>query len=112
MGYTSFLYRQVFVHPPQIPSDINLKGKTVIVTGANSGIGLEAARQCVRLEAKLLILPVRTIAKGEAAKADICKTNPSSETQVEIWLLDMDSFESVLDFGKRARGLERKCVIP
>ena len=105
MGQLSFLYRQVFVHPPRIPSNIHLRGRTVLITGANSGIGLEAARQCVSLSAKLIILAVRTMAKGEAAKKDILATNPTSKSEVQIWELDMESFESVTAFGKRTQTL-------
>ncbi|KUJ17313.1 putative 3-oxoacyl-reductase [Mollisia scopiformis] len=105
MTFVGYLFRQVFVHPSQIPSDTNLEDQTIIITGANSGIGLEAARQCVRMKAKTLILAVRSSCKGEAAKKDILSTNPGSSTQVEIWILDMESFESVLAFGERASAL-------
>lgn len=105
MTFPGYLFRQVFVHPPQIPSDVNLNDQTVIITGANSGIGLEAARQCVRMKAKIVILAVRSSSKGEAAKKDILSTNPGSSTQVEVWLLDMESFESVLAFGERVSKL-------
>lgn len=110
MGFASFLYRQVFVHPPPLPTDLSLEGQTVLITGANSGIGLEAARQCVRLNAATVILAVRTVSKGEEAKADILKSNPGSKTSVEVWPLDLESFDSVLAFGKRAQGLTRKSL--
>ncbi|KAE8441520.1 hypothetical protein EG329_004866 [Mollisiaceae sp. DMI_Dod_QoI] len=107
MTFMGYLFRQVFVHPPQIPSDVDLEDQTVVITGANSGIGLEAARQCIRMKAKTVILAVRSTSKGEAAKTDILSTNPESSTQVEVWLLDMESFESVLAFGERASKLPR-----
>lgn len=110
MTFAGFFFRQVFVHPPQIPPDVNLEGQTVIVTGANSGIGLEAARQCVRLRAKTLILAVRSSAKGEAAKKDILSTSSGSVTQVEVWILDMESIESVLAFGDRASKLPSESI--
>lgn len=107
MTFASYLFRQVFVHPPQIPAEVSLAGQTVLITGANSGIGLEAARQCVRLSVEVLILAVRSVGKGEAAKVEILKSNPRSESKVEVWDLDMESFDSVLAFGKRAQSLER-----
>lgn len=107
MGYLGFLYRQLFVRPPPISTNVDLKGKTVLITGSNSGIGLEAARQCSKLEAELVILAVRTVSKGEDAKASILKSNPSSSTRLEIWELDLESFKSVLAFGKRAGALRR-----
>jgi hypothetical protein len=45
MGFPSFIYRQLFVYPPQIPSTVSLKEQVILLTGANFGIGLEAARQ-------------------------------------------------------------------
>jgi len=107
MGLPSFVFRQLFVHPPQLSTTLSLKDQTVLITGSNTGIGLEAARQCVRLDAAILILAVRSISKGEAAKADILKTNPTSVTQVEVWNLDQESIKSVIAFGERVQGLPR-----
>ncbi len=107
MGFASYLYRQVFVHPPQLPHNLDLRGKIIIITGANSGVGLEAARQCVQLNADRVILAVRTLSKGNEAKADIMHSNPLSKTSVDVWELDMESFTSVLSFGRRAETLTR-----
>jgi NAD(P)-dependent dehydrogenase (short-subunit alcohol dehydrogenase family) len=79
MDFPCFIYRQLFVHPPQIPSTISLKEQVILLTGANSGIGLEAAHQYVRLEAALVIFAVRSLPNGEAAKADVLRTNPLRE---------------------------------
>jgi hypothetical protein len=105
MTFAGYLLRQVFVHPPQIPSNVSLEGQTILITGATSGIGLEAARQCVRMKAKIVILAVRSISKGEAAKEDILGSNPGATTKVEVWVLDLESFDSVLAFGERASKL-------
>lgn len=43
----AFFYRQLFVTPPVPSSDCS--GKTIIVTGANVGLGKEAARHFVQL---------------------------------------------------------------
>jgi retinol dehydrogenase-12 len=107
MGFPSFIYRQLFVHLPQILSNISLKEQAILLTGANSGIVLEAARQWVRLGAALVIFAVRSLPKGKAAKADVLKTNPGSKTKVELWQLDMESYNSVLAFGKHAQELPR-----
>lgn len=111
MGFPSFLYRQLFVGVPQLPSTLSLKDQTILITGSNTGIGLEAARQCVKLDANILILAVRSISKGQAAKADILKSYTTSKTQVEVWDLDQESIKSVTAFGKRVQALPRLDVV-
>jgi len=82
-------------------------GKTVIVTGSNTGLGFEAARHFTRLGAAKVILAVRSLEKGEVAKEDIEKTT-GVKNVVEVWQLDMSSYKSVLDFTARAdKELER-----
>jgi NAD(P)-dependent dehydrogenase (short-subunit alcohol dehydrogenase family) len=45
-------------------------GRTFVVTGANSGIGLETSRELVRRGAHV-VLAVRDTARGEQARADL-----------------------------------------
>lgn len=71
LGYfLKFWYTQHFTRP-QLPTDRNFKGRTVIITGANVGLGFEAARHIVQMGASKVILAVRSVDKGEAAIADI-----------------------------------------
>ncbi|KAJ0123344.1 dehydrogenase/reductase SDR family member 13 [Diaporthe amygdali] len=85
-------------------------GKTVIVTGANVGLGLEAARHFVRLDAAKVILACRDTEKGERAKTDIERTTARSGI-IEVWPLDLCSFESVKQFCRRADKLDRLDVV-
>ena len=104
MDFASFVYRQLTFKPQPIPASIDLSGKTAIVTGANGGLGFEAARELVRHKLGRLIVAVRDIEKGEAAKAKLeCK----SACAIEVWELDMSDFASVSAFGKRAAALDR-----
>lgn len=57
------------------------------------------------LKASRIIMAVRTPSKDESAKADLLKSNTGCV--VEVWELTMDSFDSVLAFGRRAQTLER-----
>ncbi|KAK6515127.1 hypothetical protein TWF506_007473 [Arthrobotrys conoides] len=82
---------------PSVPLD----GKTILITGANTGVGLEAARHCVRLNAAHVIIAVRTISKGEAAKEDILKSQPGSKTIVSLYSVDYTSFASVKAFANK-----------
>jgi NAD(P)-dependent dehydrogenase (short-subunit alcohol dehydrogenase family) len=65
----NLLWSQYFISIPQI--ETSFEGKTVIVTGANTGLGLETARHFTRLGAEKVIIACRTISKGEAAKKSI-----------------------------------------
>lgn len=94
-----FLYSQLFVTPSK-PTTSQV-GKTVIITGSNTGLGKEAARHFVQLGAATVILAVRSIEKGEAAKKDIESTT-RRQNVVQVWNLDMSSYQSVLDFADRA----------
>jgi len=76
-----------------------LVGKTVIVTGANTGLGLEAARHLAGLEPAKLILACRDVQKGRQAAWDI--EDSTGCRSVESWQLDLANFESVRAFGKR-----------
>jgi retinol dehydrogenase-12 len=85
-------------------------GQYVIVTGANTGLGLEAARHFTRLNALKVIIACRTVSKGEAAKASI-EESTKREGVVEVWPLDLNSYASVCEFAKRAEELERLDVV-
>jgi NAD(P)-dependent dehydrogenase (short-subunit alcohol dehydrogenase family) len=71
-------------------------GKTILVTGANSGVGFQAARELARHGAQVL-LGVRDVAKGEAARKRILAESP--QAQVAIVPLDMASLASIRGFA-------------
>jgi NAD(P)-dependent dehydrogenase (short-subunit alcohol dehydrogenase family) len=68
-----------------------LDGRTFVVTGANSGIGLTAARELGRAGARV-VLAVRDPKKGEAAAATI-------DGDVEVRELDLADLASVRAFA-------------
>jgi NAD(P)-dependent dehydrogenase (short-subunit alcohol dehydrogenase family) len=78
--------------PKWTASDLpRLDGSTIVVTGANSGIGLSAARALAGAGAHV-VLAVRNAAKGEAAAATI----PGSR---EVRVLDLTSLASIRAFA-------------
>ncbi|EEA23323.1 hypothetical protein TMatcc_002182 [Talaromyces marneffei ATCC 18224] len=100
MGFLGpFLYSQLFV-TPEYPSK-SFAGQTIIVTGSNTGLGLEAARHFVRLGAEKVILAVRNLDAGETAKSSI-EESTGRKNICEVWELDLASYASVQAFAKRA----------
>jgi NAD(P)-dependent dehydrogenase (short-subunit alcohol dehydrogenase family) len=97
-GILGFLKSQFFATLPKPTTDCS--GKTIIVTGSNTGLGKEAARHFVNLGASTVILAVRSTEKGEAAKKDIESTT-GNKSVVQVWSLDMASYKSVQDFAAR-----------
>ncbi|KUJ09390.1 NAD(P)-binding protein [Mollisia scopiformis] len=85
-------------HPPANPTSLSFKDKAVLVTGANSGLGLAAAIKYVAQGASPLILGVRSHEKGEQAKTTIINETRCSSDIFIILTLDLASFESVRDF--------------
>jgi NAD(P)-dependent dehydrogenase (short-subunit alcohol dehydrogenase family) len=79
-------------------------GKTALVTGANSGIGYQAALELARHGAHVL-LGCRSVAKGEAALARLLKAAPGASA--EVVELDMASLASIRAFATKfaARGV-------
>ncbi len=73
------------------------KGKTIIITGATSGIGLEAAKILSQKGAKL-ILPVRNPAKGTEALKEIKQRDKNAD--VELMTLNLADFESIKQFAE------------
>jgi len=71
-------------------------GRTIVVTGANSGIGLVTAREFARVGARV-VLAVRDRAKGERARA-------AMTGDVEVRALDLADLDSVRAFAAAWEG--------
>lgn len=74
----------------------DMREKVCIVTGANTGIGLETARGLSEMNATV-IMACRNRERGEAALAGI--TSGSKSSSVELMLLDLASQQSIRDFA-------------
>lgn len=73
-------------------------GRTVIVTGANSGLGLITARELARVGAHV-VLAVRNTAKGDDAAAGM-------SGDVEVRKLDLQDLSSVREFADSVSGVD------
>lgn len=91
----------------QIPSQA---GKTALVTGANSGIGYQAALELARHGAHVL-LGCRNYAKGQAALERLLREAPGASA--ELVELDMASLSSIRAFAGdfAARGIALDLLI-
>lgn len=97
-----FLKGQAFGHPT-IPSDADLAGKTILVTGANSGLGLDACKHLARMNVSRLIIGCRNMAKGEEARQAVLEESGRNDMLVEVWEVDLDRYSSVVAFTARVR---------
>ena len=100
----TFLYNQLLVKPKLPTTDCT--GKTIIVTGANTGLGKEATRHYVRLNAQKVIMACRSHERGEAARKEI-EASTRRTGVMEVWQLDMADYGSVKAFAQRASTLAR-----
>ena len=71
---------------------MELSDKTIVITGANSGIGLETARELARGGATV-VMACRDLARAKAARADIAHSVPGAK--LELVSLDLASLASV-----------------
>ncbi|KAL8952976.1 MAG: hypothetical protein Q9222_001152 [Ikaeria aurantiellina] len=94
-------YRRKYRKLPVLVNESTCSGKTYIITGSNSGLGLETARHLVACLASCVVLAVRNMAAGETAKRDIEKTT-GREGIIQIMHLDMASSASVRGFAEKA----------
>jgi NAD(P)-dependent dehydrogenase (short-subunit alcohol dehydrogenase family) len=93
-----FIYSQLCV-TPQYPTQ-SFANQTVLITGANVGLGLEAARHITRLGAARVILGVRNVTAGKEAKENLEKSTGRPGI-CEVWEVDLASYASVLAFSER-----------
>ena len=91
---------------PLVVSKETCSGATYIVTGANTGLGFEAAKHLVALGSAKVIMAVRNIGSGEQARDEIEKATGVSNI-AEVWELDLASYDSVKAFAKKASELDR-----
>jgi len=73
-------------------------GRTAVVTGANSGLGLVTARELARAGASV-VLACRNLEKGHAAVDEVRAAAPGAQVQLEE--LDLASLASVRGFAER-----------
>jgi NAD(P)-dependent dehydrogenase (short-subunit alcohol dehydrogenase family) len=105
-----YFYRQLTYTPPEVRG-VSLDGQTAIVTGANRGIGFEVSRQLLDLGLSRLILAVRNEELGNVAANKLREGRKLPADAIQVWSVDMNSYDSVVAFSKRAESLERMDIV-
>ncbi|RNA18858.1 retinol dehydrogenase 13-like [Brachionus plicatilis] len=106
----SFVYltRRFYFVGGRCTSKKRLDGKTVVITGANTGIGKETALEMARRGARV-ILACRDTAKAKSAAKQI--RNLSGNGNVAVEELDLASLDSVEQFSKKIIAQEERIDI-
>ncbi|KAF8266228.1 hypothetical protein EI94DRAFT_1586455 [Lactarius quietus] len=92
--FLNFVSDQLWKVDPVV--HVDLTGKTVVVVGANVGLGFEAAKHFALMNPKRLVLACRSQEKGQAAVQAIQATGFKN---AELALVDLSKFASVSAFA-------------
>ncbi|EXJ87215.1 hypothetical protein A1O3_04174 [Capronia epimyces CBS 606.96] len=106
---SDFLYTQLVLRIPK-PS-ASFTSKTVIITGANAGLGKETAQHMIRLGASKVIFGCRSPVRGEQAKREIERLLKCRADIITVWELDLESPASIRRFVDQANALPRLDVV-
>ncbi|KAI0105014.1 retinol dehydrogenase 12 [Nemania sp. FL0031] len=104
-----FFYRQWMMHRKPVPTGTDLSSQVAIITGSNSGLGLETGRQLLQLGLSHLVLAVRSQSKGDEAANGLRKEFPRAE--ISVMLLDMSSYDSITAFSEQCKSLPRIDIV-
>lgn len=74
----------------------DMTGKVVIITGANSGLGLESTKE-IAAKGATVVMACRSLRKAEEAKADVLRQVP--QAKLDVMALDNASLDSVRAFA-------------
>jgi retinol dehydrogenase-12 len=108
-SFGNFIHTQLILTIPKPTT--SFASKTVIITGASSGLGKEAAKHIVRLDASKVILACRNTSKGNKAKLEIESSLKCNSDIIEVWEVDIESPPSVKEFVDKANKLPRLDVV-
>ncbi|KAK0186869.1 hypothetical protein F5146DRAFT_935933 [Armillaria mellea] len=106
--HDQFVADQRRVNPEVVTVD--LTGKTIVVIGANIGLGFEASKHFARMNPERLVLACRNEEKGKDALIRL--QEDTNYSKAELWVIDLASFRSVTAFAdKCARELDRLDIL-
>ncbi|KAK0546134.1 hypothetical protein OC846_005073 [Tilletia horrida] len=94
------------------PANVDLRGKTVIISGANSGIGYETALLSAKWGANVVLAcrdPPPHETHPEQCIEQIAAATGCPKDRLEWWEVDYTKFRTVHAFGKRWQESGRTC---
>uniref|UniRef100_A0AAX7U3U1 Dehydrogenase/reductase (SDR family) member 12 n=1 Tax=Astatotilapia calliptera TaxID=8154 RepID=A0AAX7U3U1_ASTCA len=95
--YTKSGYEAAAKHFVPADLDVNLNGRSFMVTGANSGIGKAAAQEIAKRGGTVHMV-CRNKGRAEAAKGEIVES--SKNENVHVHIVDMSSARQVWEFAQ------------
>ena len=75
----------------------DMTGKVVVITGANSGLGLESTK-AISAKGGTVVMACRNLSKAETVKATILASNPAAK--LDLMQLDNASLDSIRAFAE------------
>ncbi|XP_076603909.1 dehydrogenase/reductase SDR family member 12 [Chaetodon auriga] len=95
--YTKSGYEAAAKHFAPADLDVNLSGRSFVITGANSGIGKATAREIAKRGGTIHMV-CRSKERAEAAKDEIVEQ--SKNQNVHVHIVDMSSMRQVWEFAQ------------
>jgi retinol dehydrogenase-12 len=102
-GYYAYRMHQYYVAGTKY-KPTNLDDKVYIITGSNTGLGFETAKQIV-IQGGTVVMACRSVDKAKIAREKIISITKCAPTKVFVQKLDLCGFDSVRKFVKEFRGL-------
>lgn len=102
---SDFFHTQFILDIPK-PS-ASFESQTVVITGANGGLGKEIAKHVIRLGASRVILGCRSLSRGKETKSEVEDLLNCSHDLMQVWQLDLESPASIKSFVDQANALPR-----
>ncbi|XP_005097012.1 retinol dehydrogenase 14 [Aplysia californica] len=102
---TAAVLRRLLRNSRLCPSKTQMNGKTVIITGANCGIGKATALELARRNARI-ILACRNLASAAETAKQICRS--TGNTEIIPRALDLSSIKSIREFSQEILSEEHR----